>query len=135
MSDLPEGAEIGEYRGITIRDHWDAANAPPELVAKARAELFEEAKKYIDDQAQREREFIAQYERATGKKLRQRTPITRAELNRHLEHWMFSTCIPMHIHPWMQFPGGKVPAGYVPLERRYKIVAKRTDSESVNSPT
>lgn len=91
-----------------------------------KADLIESARQFDAEQAQRAREFNAQADRALGRKEHERTPITWAELRRHANRYLYTTCLPGRTMPWMLFGLDYANHfGYVPIERRFELVSKR----------
>lgn len=97
-----------------------------ELIAGAvTGDAEEQAKRTAEFQLQVEKHFSRPVVEEMLRKLR-KTPITAAWLKKQQEHWMFSTCIPGRILPWMLFgENWKTNPSYVPIARRLVVVNPR----------
>lgn len=85
---------------------------------------------YDAEQAAREKEFQAQYQRHLGKKLHQRTPVDWAWVRRQLEPWKDSTSLPGRTMPALYFgENWRVTPGYIPIERRLDIIKQNAETK------
>lgn len=94
----------------------------PEQMKDLRASLVDGAKSFDAEQAQRAKEFNERYERAMGRKVHQREPITRAELATHQKQFLCDTSLPGRRLPQLLFGDGyATDPRYVPIDRRFTI--------------